>query len=804
MSILQDVKYGARVLAGNPGFSAVVIITLALGIGANTTVFTLVNAVLFRGLPFENADRIMHIACANVSKNRNNIGVSYPDLMDWRAASKTLDGIAGMTGGRVSYADRTGTPEQYRRTRVTANAFDLIGQKPILGRGFTREDEKPGASAVVLIGHGLWKSRYGADPKVIGRTVRIDEVPAVIIGVMPEGFKFPFTDDLWQPFIPTKEDAEGRDRRTLQAFGRLAPGATVTDARAEMDTIARRLQSEYKKTHEGISIVVKPFNDEANGGPIRVIFLALLGAVGFVLLIACANVANLMLARSIARTREMSVRTALGATRWRVIRQLLIESLMLGLTGGALGLFLAVWGVKGFDLAVANVNKPYWIIFSMDYRVFSYLAGICVLTSILFGLAPAIQLARTDVNESLKEGGRAGAAGRAKLLSGSLVVFELALALVLLVGAGLMVRSFLALYGMMGQVNPDPLLTSRLSLNNAKYPKPESILAFHDRLMPRVASIPGVEAVAYTSNLPLSGAAGWNFEIEGQHSDPDKRPSVAGLIITPDYFRVINQPLIRGRMFTDSDGLPGKEAVIINQRFAARYWPNQDPLGKRIRLHRNGAQPWMTVAGISPDIRQNNPSGRELDPVIYVPYRQDPARGYHILLRTRVEPSTLVSALRREVQAVDEDLPLFDVMPLQQHYYQVRWPFRVFGTLFAVFAGIALVLAGVGIYGVMAYSVGRQTQEIGVRMALGATHPSILGMVFRRSLVQLAIGIIIGLVCAYAASRVLSNLLVQVTPTDPLTYTIVSLVLIATGVLACIVPARRALRVDPVIALRYE
>ena len=803
MTLLQDVRYALRVLRNNPGFSAVVISALALGIGANTTVFTLVNAVLFRGLPFENADRIMHMTSSNVSKNRNNIGVSYPDLVDWRAATKSLDGIGAMTGGRISYSDGAGTPEQYRSSQITANAFDLIGQKPILGRGFNAGDEKPGAPAVAILSHGVWKSRYGLDSKVIGRTARMDEIPTVIIGVMPEGFKFPFNDDLWRPFIPTA-DSEKRDRRNLQAFGRLALGATVTDARAEMDTVARRLESEYKKTNQGVGIVVKPFNDQANGGNIRTIFLALLGAVGFVLLIACANVANLMLARSIARGREMSIRAALGAGRWRVMRQLLVESLILGLIGGALGLFLAIWGVKAFDLAVANVGKPYWVVFSMDYRVFAYLAGICVVTSILFGLAPAIQAARLDVNENLKEGGRGNAGGRSRFLSSSLVVFELALALILLVGAGLMVRSFLIIYGMMDQVDGNPILTSRISLNSTKYPKPDSVLAFHDRLLPRLASLPGVEAVTLTNSLPMAGAAGWNFEIEGQPSDPDKRPSVAGLIVTPEYFRVVNRPLIRGRVFTSADGLTGKESVIINQRFAAKYWPNQDPLGRRIRLHRTEAQPWMTVVGISPDIRQNDPQRSELEPVIYVPYRQDPSRGYSIMARTRVDPSTLGEAFRREVQAIDQDLPLFEVMPLQGFYYQMRWPFRVFGTLFALFAGIALVLAGVGLYGVMAYSVSRQTQEIGVRMALGATPRSVLTMVFRRSLVQLAIGVVLGLAGAFGVSRVLSGLLVQVSPTDPVTFTIVSVVLVATGICACIVPARRALKVDPVIALRYE
>ncbi len=511
--------------------------------------------------------------------------------------------------------------------------------------------------------------------------------------------------------VPTA-DSEKRDSRGLLAFGRLAEGATLADARAEMDVVARRLEKTYPKTNEGVGVVVKPYNDQFNGGPIRTVFLALLGAVGFVLLIACANVANLLLARSIARTKEVAIRSALGASRWRVVRQLLIESVLLGVSGGVAGLVLSIWGVRMFDRAVANVGKPYWINFSMDFAVFGYLAAICLTTGILFGLAPALQVSKVDINEILKEGGR-GSSGssRVKYLAGFLVVSEVALSLVLLVGAGLMIRSFLKMYGMQAGIDAGRLLTMRLNLVDSRYPTPETRVAFYERLRPRLESVPGVESVAFASSLPIGGSFGWRFEIEGQPPvEPDKRPSVSGLVISPDYFQVMGMRILRGRSFTDTDGTTGKTAVIVNQPFVAKYWPGEEPLGKRLRLVREGEQPWLTVVGVCPDIRQNDPTRAEVDPAIYVPYRQDPARGFAIVARGRVAASSLGAALRKEVQAVDEALPVFSVQTLQEFFIQARWPFRVFGTLFAIFAVIALVLSSVGIYANYARIIGSMTR----------------------------------------------------------------------------------------------
>jgi putative ABC transport system permease protein len=805
MNLLQDVRFGFRMLAKDTGFTAIVLITLALGIGANTTIFTLVNAVLFKGLPFERADRVVSIASMNLKKGRNRMGVSYPDFADWRAHSRKFQALAAYSTFSATLNDAGGVPERYDGARMTANSFSLIGQKPLLGRDFSPEEDSRQAAPVVILGYSIWKNRYGSDPNILGKTVRVNEVGATIIGVMPNGMRFPRNNDLWLPLVPTG-NWEKRESRGLGVFGRLADSANLPQAGTEMEQIAKTLEKEYPKSNVGIGALVQSYNDSENGGPIRTVFLALLGAVVFVLLIACANVANLLLARSASRAKEISIRTALGASRWRVVRQLLIESVLLGVIGGSIGLLLSVWGVRMFDLAVANSGKPYWIVFKFDYTVFAYFAGLCVGAGILFGLAPALHISKLDVNETLKEGGRGSSAGsRIKYLSGFMVVSELALALVLLIGAGLMIRSFLKLYGLDTGVNPNNLLTMRYNLPDLKYPTPESRAAFHERLMPRLASIPGVESVALTTNLPLQGSANYPFELQGQAPvEADKRPTVSALTITSKYFQTVGAQVIRGRSFDDSDGAPGKPSVIVNKRFAAKYWPADDPLGKKIHLIREPDLPWLTVVGVCPDITQNDPNKVDIDPIVYVPFRQDPRGGAAIVARTRTAPNSLIPAFRKEVRGVDEDLPIFEAKTMQDFLVDRRWPFRVFGSLFAIFALIALVLSSVGIYAVMAYSVNRRTQEIGVRMALGATTGNVLRLVLSLGLKQLAIGLVIGLAAAFGLTRVLSALLMRVSPTDPLTFAGISVLLIAIGVIACWIPARRAAKIDPMVALRYE
>ena len=804
MGLSQDVRFGVRRLLREPGFTAVVVAALALGIGVNTTVFTLVNAVLFRGLPFEQPHRVMYLTSNNATRNQTDMGVSYPDFRDWRAQAKTFKGLGALSARAMVIGDGNSSPDTVRGWSVSANTFSLIGQAPLLGRDFLPEEDRVGAAPACILGYTIWENRYGRDPNILGKTIRIDEVDTTVVGVMPKGMKFPLSSDLWTPLVPTSE-YEKRESRDMTVFGRLADGASLAQARSEMDLIARRLEQEYPKSNRGITFSVVPYNDQFNGGQVRVVFLSLLGAVGFVLMIACANVTNLLLARSLARQREVSIRTALGAGRWRIIRQLLVESVILGVLGGAAGLLIARWGVRMFDLAVARINKPYWIDFRIDFTVFAYLAAVCLVTGILFGLAPAIQLSRVDLNSTLKEGGRGSSGGaRSRWLTASLVVSEVALSIVLLVGAGLMVRSFLNAYQRTSGLHAERYLTMRIALPDKKYPDAAARTRFYEQLEPRIGSVPGTESAAIVTHLPLQGGNGWKIEIEGRPPvEEDKMPRTSGVIVSPSYFATLGIVLLRGRAFNSTDGLPDQGAAIVNQRFAARYWPGEDPVGKKLRIRWDGDRPWLTVVGISQDFRQRLDTD-ELEPIVYVPYRGKPAGGFAILSRAAVPPTSLTSALRKEIEAIDRDLPVFGVATLEENFEQARWPFRVFGSLFAIFALIALVLSSVGLYAVMAYSVTRRTQEIGVRMAMGASSGNILLLVLSQGLRQLGIGVAIGLAGAFGVARVLKTLLVGVTPTDPVTFVTISAVLVVVGAMACWLPARGAMRMDPTTALRYE
>ena len=560
--------------------------------------------------------------------------------------------------------------------------------------------------------------------------------------------------------------------------------------------------------------------------------LAMMGAVGFVLLIACANVANLQLSRSVHRSREVAIRIALGATRWRVIRQLLVESVLLGAVGGVLGLGLAAVGVRLFDAAVADSGKPSWIHFTMDYTVFGYLAAICVLSGVLFGLAPALQVTKTNVNEVLKEGGRGNAGGRrARWLTGTMVVLELALTLVLLVGAGLMIRSFLKLYTIDIGIRTENLVSMDLQLPSSKYPappapganapavpagvRPDARIAFYDRLLPRLEAIPGVESVSFTTSVPPFGSGRRGIDIEGRpaRKAEEKAPEVGVVTISPKFFDAVGLKLHRGRLFHETDGTPGNETTIINEKLAARLFPEEDPIGRRIRFTPNppaAGQPpppvpvWRTIVGISPTIRHSNPQDAEPPAVMYVPHRQNPPSGGALLIRSRLDAGAIMNAVRAEVGAVDPDQPISTVRTMAQMLERQMWPYRVFGSLFAIFAVIALVMSAVGLYAVMAYSVTQRTTEIGVRMALGAEGRQVSWLILKRGLWQMGLGLSLGLAGAFGLSRVLRTLLVQVTPTDPLTFGTITTILTAVAIAACVIPARRATRVDPLIALRAE
>ncbi len=663
MSLLHDLRFALRLIAKERWFTAVAVAALALGIGVNATVFTLVNAVLIKGLPFKDSAQLYMLGPKRLD-NANTAGLSQLELEEYRAQTQAFAGLAGFSNTNFNLADERGFPEQANGCYLTANAFQVLGQQPLIGRDFAPGEDTRGAERVVILGYSIWKNRYGADPNVLGRPLRVNGEPATIIGVMPEGMKFPSNAAMWMARQPP--EAERRDQRGMQIFGRLKAGATHGQGQAEMERIAAAHATKYPETNKDFpTALVMTFNQRFNGGPIRQIFLAMMGAVGFVLLIACANVANLLLSRAANRSREIAVRVALGASRWRVVRQLLVESVVLGCLGGAFGMVLAFGGIRAFDAAVSDVGKPYWIQFTVDWTVIGYLAAICVVTGVLFGLAPALQVSRTSVNEVLKEGGRGNSGGRrARWMSGTLVVIEIALTVILLTGAGVMTRSFLLLYRDDTGVKTDYLMTMRLVLNNTKYPKPEMRQEFYDRLAPRLASVPGAESVALATNIPPQGGGRRLLEIEGgRHTEGANWPEVTTITAGPNYFETLGAPVRVGRAFNDNDGKAGFETVVVNQRFATQMFPGEDPIGRRIRfpLRQPNAPPptgpqaadqtppvWRTIIGIAPTLRHGSPQDGEPPAAVYIPMRQESPAFAMLLIRSRIDPAVIMSSVRRE------------------------------------------------------------------------------------------------------------------------------------------------------------
>jgi predicted permease len=819
MGLWEDVRFAARLLVKDKWFTLVAVLALALGIGVNTTVFTFVNAVLIRGLPIEDPDRAMAVDSLDPVRN-DDMGVSYLDFRDWRDATRTFESLAAYTSTTANVSDEGRLPERFSGIYISHNGFKIMRQRPVAGRDFLPEDDRPGAAPVVLIGFGMFQNRYGSNPNVIGRAVRINDVPATIIGVMPEGFKFPQNADLWLPLSSVANlEQQKRNSRGLQVMGRLAPGMSREQAQSELINIGRKLSADFPETNKDVQPRVLTFNEQMNGGPIRVVFLSLMGAVAFVLLIACANVANLLLSRSTQRGREISVRISLGASRWRVIRQLLIESVLLALISGAIGLAISLVGIRLFDQATQDVGRPYWIQFTIDRAVFGYLALVCLGTGILFGLAPALHISKTDVNEVLKEGGRSGTAGvRARRWTSTLIVAELALTVVLLAGAAYMMRNFVTMYRLDVGIDTSKLLVMNLTLPERKYPALEQRLAFYQQLEDRLKANARSESVTITSHPPLQGGFQRKLTLDGKPLEQGQQaPDVTMVTVDPKYFGTIGVPLVRGRGLTDEDGMTGRESAIINQRFAQLHFPNQDPIGRRIVLSidlQGGAAPAggiplslaATVIGIAPNVRQRGIQLPDPDPVAYLPFRTDPRAFMTLLVRSSGDPNAMAPILREEVRAIDADLPLYGIRTMDQMMAEQRWPFRVFGTMFAIFAFIALALSAVGLYAVTAYSVTQRTQEIGVRMALGAQSNQVTWLFLRHSFVQLAIGLTIGVAGAYGVARLFesTDLLVQTTSSDPSVIIGIALLLAVVAVAASLWPASRATKLDPLVALRRD
>lgn len=781
----QDIRYGARTLAGNPGVTAVAAVALAFGIGVNTTVFTVVNSALSFNMGVDHIERLVSIW---VTETGQDWFPAIPVLVDLRSQIKTLDTLAVYDLAPANVSDRTALPERYTGVRITAGGFSLISHPPLLGRAFTAEDERGDGPPVVILTYRLWQNRYGGDPAVIGKAIRVSEVPRVVIGVMPPGIQFPEDADLWMPLTIA-------DLRTMHAaifLGRLAPGVKLAAAQAEIDTLARNLTHQDPERYKNVVAQVHPLLEMIGVYGARNILHAMELAVMFVLLIACADVANLLLARASARAREISIRIAIGAGRARIVRQLLIESAMLSLVGGFFGWFIALAGLRGFDrfLATRPLGKPSWINLSMDTNVLLYLMTVSVATGILFGLAPALRLAQVDVNGAVKDGGAALAGGSRGRLSGALVVFEMVLCVVLLSGAGLLIRTAIHIYDTPLGVDIRNVLTMQISLPEAKYRTSDDLTAFYARLKPRLEALPGVDSVAVASAIPRwgYGVTSFSCEIEGTPGPSHGR----GPVVSADYFRVMKLTPARGRIFQESK----EPELVVNQAFANRYWPEGDAIGKHVRP---AGSAWMTVTGIVPNVQQP-----DLTPLVYLSNAQQPRRQVFLMARTRVPAATLGDAFRREVQALDEDLPVYNIQTLEARVSQIQLGSGAFAVMFSFFALIALVLGSVGLYAVSAHSVSRRTREIGVRLALGGSRRNILAIVMMQAMRQVAIGLALGLPAAFAVTRMLRSALEGVEPGDPVTLAGVVLLLGASGLLGCAIPARRALRVDPVEALRHE
>ena len=808
--LLKDIRFGVRSLLKHPGFTALVIVTLALGIGASTAIFSVVNTVLLRRLPYRQSERI--VAIQEVDQHGKRGQVTPANFLDWRAQNTVFEQLAAILTRPANLASED-RAERVDLAMTSANFFAVFGAEPQRGRLFIPTDEQAGHARVVVVSHNLWQRRFGGDPELVGKSITLDGQSYSVVGIAPAGFQYPDKTEVWvPPFRLAPALNERMDPTQVRGFGMLSavallkPGVSLPQAAAEMETITARLRQQYPDTNNRrFDRVVSLHKDLV--GETGSMLLLLFGAVSFVLLIACANVANLLLAGAASRQKEMAIRTALGASRWRVMQQLFTESTILALAGGALGLFLALWGVALITKLLPQ-DFPRLAEINMDWRVLGFTLSASVLTGILFGLAPALQISRTDVQESLKESGRGASSGkRHNRLRNLLIVTEVALSVVLLVGAGLLFRSFLQLQSINAGFNPQQVLTVRLTPSGPHYAGDADYMNFYSQVMQRISVLPGVNAVGAINTLPLGKGPTAGIRIEGGPLlTPDKWPATNYRGVSSDYFRAMNIPVVQGRAFTDRDTASAPLVMIVNQALARRDFPNVNPVGKRISL--GGKDPkgqplWWEIVGVTADVR-NLELREEASPEFYTSALQDTWTGMSIVVRTAVEPASLTPEVRRIVAEVDKSAPVSEVKTMENIVSEAVTQPRFNLFLLGLFGGIALLLSAAGIYGVTAYAVTQRTHEFGIRMALGAQVGDVLKMILGQGMRLITVGIGIGLLASFALTRLLKTLVFGVSVTDPLTFVAITLVLMFVALLACYVPARRATKVDPLIALRYE
>lgn len=819
----QDIRYGARVLVKNPGVTLIAVISLALGIGANTTIFTVVNAVLLHPLPVRDISRLVEIDTIDTKThvtqaNSTKLGMSYPNCRDYARENQVLDGVVCLTANPLTLSGRA-EPIQINGQLVSANYFDVLGVQPAAGRLFLPdEDTKPSGNNVAVLSYSLWANKFGSDPNLIGKTLTLNAMSYTVIGVAPRGFKGTFTffpaEEIWVPISMYPQVLAGffrdnfNDRRFLAAgvIARLKPGVSVGAAEASLKTLASHLESEYPKDNAGRSVALTPLAEAAVGanayGQFTLAGGLMMGVVGLVLLIACVNLANLLLAQAARREKEMSLRAALGASRTRMLRQLMTESMLLAVAGGAAGLAIAYWG----RMALWSFRPPFveqsGIDLTLDARVLLFTLGISVLTGLLFGMAPAIKASRTDLVETLKVGGRGNTVGwRSNPLRSVLVVSEIALAMVALIGAGLFVRSMQNAQQTNLGFESQKLFAMAFDLGALHYDEGRGQQFFREAIA-RANTLPGVAAVTVASNPPLGGGLGRTVFPEGESETTGYRGTLTTLDdVAPNFFETLHIPFVAGRAFNDSDRATTTWVAVVNEAMAKHFWPNESALGKR--FHFFGEDHLREIVGIVGNTVVNN-IGEEPQPLVYLPLTQDYSPAATIQVRTLAQPETAISTVRAQVQSLAPSMAITNVQTIEQTVSQGLWAPRMGAALLALFGGLALVLAAVGVYGVLSYSVNQQTHEIGIRLALGAQPGSVLRLVVGQGLKLAGVGLLLGLIGAFAAMRLLSSLLFGVSTHDPLTFAGVSLALVGVAVLACYIPAKRATRVDPIIALRYE
>jgi putative ABC transport system permease protein len=805
-SVFKDLKFAFRSLLKRPGFAAVAVITLALGIGGSTAIFTVVDAALLRGLPYKSPDRLVHLWEKTPQGAFSKREFSYPDYQDYQQ-NNVFEGLAAYTGGRVVLRG-DGESESVFGPRVNATFFNVLGVDPILGRTFQAGEDQQGGPRVVVLSYGLWQRRFGGDSGVVGKSLTINDESYTVIGVLPASFQFALrAGDVFLPYQPTQNQLTRRFMHGTNLIGRLKPGISESQAQSELSVIASRIEKEHNQSHAGTSLRIVPLQEEIIGS-VRPILLVLFAAVGFVLLIACANVASLLLTRSLARQKEVAIRSALGASRWRVMRQLLTESMLLSLIGGAAGLMIAYWGVPALVAALPQnqlIAMPFLRTLGLDSSILAFSFGLSLLTGLVFGLAPALQSSRLDLNEVLKEGGRNMAAGASQRLRSAMVVTEIALAVVLLVGAGLMMKSLLRLLQTNVGFKTENLLTMAMILPPSKYTDNNPLINFNDQIQERVRSLPGVSNAGTVDILPLNGGNTTRFYIDGDPKpEPGKEIEANMRFVSDTYFQTLGVPLLAGRMFDQRDTPDKPNVVLIGKTVADKLFAGRDPVGKKIRYNSIELPP-IEIVGVVGDVKITG-LDEAVKPVLYYPFRQNPAPFANIVVRTDGDPVALTAAVRNEIRSLEPDVAILNVNTMDQMIAQTPASFmrRFPALLISIFAIVALLLASLGIYGVVSYSVSQQTHYIGVRMALGASPADILRMVLKQGLVLALLGVVIGVVAALGLMRLLRTLLFEVSTNDVTTFVVVAGGLFVIALLACYLPARRATKVDPLVALRYE